>query len=478
MKKIVALLLALLTIALSLVACSNKNGDDSSDTSGSQEPTKKYDYVMSNYVTLPTYNGYEVKVELDTVQATIDKYLAQYSQEYTVTKGDDVYVDIVYHEVVRSIDQNGAPIDQRGEEITELKKENYLIEDIGAGSYFATVENSLIGKYVKTADGSINIQNTASHRLTLPNDFYAEEWQGKEVFIDMTFVSKECKLGDVVLADYTGYLVDQETLQRLTDEYGKYKTFDSSTGVQFFLGSHLAIEDFEKGIEGAKINEAVTFNATFPSDYFNTELQGKIVEFEVVVTKIYTPPIYNDDFTKECLNVDSTKELENTLKEKYAFSQIQSNIDKAIIISYPQAELNQEMKKLSDIEDDWVAEYGISLDSYIQSTYGMTREEYVKSNMKQEMIYYAVAQAENIVPSETQLQDEKQSLYDYYYDYYVSKNYAPDEAQKSANAVVEDLGEEYIYEQVLFNLVEQRLLEVASITYVEKTYTSVTEPQN
>jgi hypothetical protein len=144
-----------------------------------------------------------------------------------------------------------------------------------------------------------NIQNTSSQRLILPNDFYVPEWRGKEVFVDMTFVSKECKLGEVVMVDYTGYLLDQETLERIPDDKGGYKTFDTGIGVQFFLGAHLAIEDFEAGIVGIKINESKSFNVTFPSDYFSEELKGQKAQFEVKVTKIYTPPVYNDEFVKE-----------------------------------------------------------------------------------------------------------------------------------------------------------------------------------
>jgi hypothetical protein len=90
-------------------------------------------------------------------------------------------------------------------------------------------------------------------------------------------------------------------------------------------------------------------------------------------------------------------------------------------------------------------------------------------------MYYAVAQAEGITPTEAQLQAEKTDLIDYYYDYYISQKYSQGEAQKAANAFVEDLGDEYIYEQVIFKLVDESLVASAKVTYVDKTYTSVSE---
>jgi FKBP-type peptidyl-prolyl cis-trans isomerase (trigger factor) len=377
---------------------------------------------------------------------------------------------------VRSIDANGAPIDKRGDEITELRKENFLIENIGSGSYYATLENSLIGKAVMVDNSAPNIQNTSSQRLILPNDFYVPEWRGKEVFVDMTFVSKECKLGEVVMVDYTGYLLDQETLERIPDDKGGYKTFDTGIGVQFFLGAHLAIEDFEAGIVGIKINESKSFNVTFPSDYFSTELKGQKAQFEVKVTKIYTPPVYNDEFVKERFGFDTTAEFENDLKTTHIKNQIQEYIEKNItIINYPKSAYDKEIAHLESIASSWESEYGITLDKYLQDYMGMTRDEYVKNNLKNKMMYYAVAQAEGITPTEAQLQAEKTDLIDYYYDYYISQKYSQGEAQKAANAFVEDLGDEYIYEQVIFKLVDESLVASAKVTYVDKTYTSVSE---
>lgn len=471
MKKILALLLVLI-FTFSFVACKKNDGDDTStDTNKNLS-----EYTMSDYVTLPNYKDYEIKFALDSIQATIDKYLAESAMEYTVTKGDDIYVDIIYHEVVRSIDINGAPIDQKGSEITELTKHSFLIESIGDGSYFATLENSLIGKVVILKDGAPNIQNTTTQRLTLPNNFYEEKWRGKEVFVDMTFVSKECKLGDVVLVDYTGYLLNQDTLERIPDDKGGYKTFDTGIGVQFFLGAHLAIDDFENGIVGAKINETKTINVTFPNDYFSQELKGQKAQFELTVTKIYTPPTYSDEFVKEKFNLDTKEAFENDLKKTYIQSQLQEYLtENCTITSYPQSEYNKVAQKLTNMEKEWESVYGVSLDKYLSDYMGMTRDEYIKSSLKTKMVYYALAQLEGIAPTNAQLQAEKDDLYAYYYDYYISQKYSKSEAEKSANTVVSDLGQEYIYEQVIYKLVDEKLVENAKVTYIDKTYTSVSE---
>ena len=106
----------------------------------------------------------------------------------------------------------------------------------------------------------------------------------------------------------------------------------------------------------------------------------------------------------------------------------------------------------------------------------MTRDEYVKSNMKSEMVYYAISQRENIEPTQDQLLSETDSLIAYYKEYYM-ENEKLDEvsAKKKAQAFVTNLGSTYVYENVLFTMIDELLTNKAEVTEKPKTYTSITE---
>ncbi len=437
--------------------------------------SKKYDYKdMSKYITLaPNYKGYELTVELDSVQAAIDQYIMQYSSEYTVKKGDDVFVDINVYEVVYIETTTGTFADKKGDEILELKKENYLLENVGAGNYAQNVESSFIGKKVKASGAAESIHNTASLKVKLPKSFYAEQWRDKEVFIDMTFVSRACKLGDVVLVNYVGYFLDQETLQRIPnpdkekETDNDYKTFDSSTGAQFYLGSHLAIDGFEESIVGMKINDTKTFQCAFPQDYSNEDVKGQAVEFEVTLTKIYVPPVYDNSFADKYYGYSTTKELEESLKKDYIITCIYEYLVKnSTVLEYPKNEYKQALKDLEALAPTWESSYGLTLDKYLLQTFNMTRDEYVKNNMKSEMIYYSIARANKIEPTEEQIIAEKDSMIAYYKEYYMSSdNLDESTAKAQAQAYVNNLGDDYVYETVLYNLVDEWLVENAVVTY-------------
>ena len=153
MKKIIAVVLALLT-ALSLIVTLASCGFGAEDgtnvntetVSENKKPSlsdiissvldEKYVYeaLLENYVKLPDYDSYEVNLELDEVQATIDNYLMNNAFEYVVARGDDIYVDInVYAADIYATD-DGEVKSFKGKKIEALSKSNLLVENIGSSS--------------------------------------------------------------------------------------------------------------------------------------------------------------------------------------------------------------------------------------------------------------------------------------------------------------------------------------------------------
>ncbi len=459
MKKRIICLAVLLVMVLSLASCIVSKD--------------KYDYDMEKYINLIDYNGYKVELELDSIQAAIDSSIMDYSKEYVVSVGDKIYIDISAKEVIYTETDSGTLIDQKGNEIEALKEENYLLS-VGSGAYASKVENSLLGS---------KIGEKTQLKVTLPDNFYVEEYQEKEVYLEITVKTKECKAGDVVLVDYKGFFLDENgnkipNPDKKNDKDEEYKIFDSNSNAKFYLGSKMAIDGFEENIIGMKVGDTKSFKATFPDDYDNEDVKGKTVEFEVKVTSLYTPPVYNEDFIKAYYpDYKSTEEFEKALREKYILSNIYEYIvSKSDVIKYPKAELKTAKKELVDIEASFKQTYGVELDAYIEAYFSMTRDEYIKSNMKSEMVYYAIRQRENIEPTAEQLLEETDSLIEYYKNYYMeNEKLDANSAKTKAQSFVNNLGSSYVYENVMFTMVDELLIKKADVTEKPRTYVSITE---
>lgn len=459
MKKRIICLAVLLVMVLSLASCIVSKD--------------KYDYDMEKYINLIDYNGYKVELELDSIQAAIDSSIMDYSKEYVVSVGDKIYIDISAKEVIYTETDSGTLIDQKGNEIEALKEENYLLS-VGSGAYASKVENSLLGS---------KIGEKTQLKVTLPDNFYVEEYQEKEVYLEITVKTKECKEGDVVLVDYKGFFLDENgnkipNPDKKDDKDEEYKIFDSNSNAKFYLGSKMAIDGFEENIIGMKVGDTKSFKATFPDDYDNEDVKGKTVEFEVKVTSLYTPPVYNEDFIKAYYpDYKSTEEFEKALREKYILSNIYEYIvSKSDVIKYPKAELKTAKKELVDIEASFKQTYGVELDAYIEAYFSMTRDEYIKSNMKSEMVYYAIRQRENIEPTAEQLLEETDSLIEYYKNYYMeNEKLDANSAKTKAQSFVNNLGSSYVYENVMFTMVDELLIKKADVTEKPRTYVSITE---
>ncbi|MDH5633869.1 MAG: trigger factor [Gammaproteobacteria bacterium] len=99
--------------------------------------------------------------------------------------------------------------------------------------------------------------------------------------------------GDQVVIDFVGR-IDGEAFAG-----------GSAEAVPLVLGSGSMIEGFEAGIKGAKPDETVNVDVTFPADYRAENLAGKKAQFEITVKTVSEPelPPLDDEFAKE-LGID------------------------------------------------------------------------------------------------------------------------------------------------------------------------------
>lgn len=468
-KKILSLILVVI-FALPLVSCFRSDN--------------KYDYDMSKYITLADYNGYEVIVNLDDISRSIDSALLNKATDYKIKSGDTVYVEISNVYSVKYIDKgdgSGTQIDMKGDEIPALVNNNLKIENVGSGSYALQLEMSIVG---------VKIGETVSLKIKLPDDFANAEYAGKEVYMDVKLKDRACKLGDGVTVSYTGYYTvknEDGGIVKKIGKDGKPETFDSSDSAKFYLGSHLAIDDFEKNIIGLRLTDdkstEVTENkreffATFPEDYGMESLNGQTVIFEVTLKGILEVPIYNDEFVKaNYSDYSTTEELEQYLIDNYVKNTVYTHLtNDSTVIKYPKTEYKNAEQSIKNNEEAFKSTYGVDFDTYL-SYYGMTRAEYIESQLLTEMIYYSISKAENIVPSQEALDKAHEEAVEKYKQIYISEySMGENEAFTSATKYVDEyLGSSYIYEETMYKMVDEFILSVAKVKKNDKTFTSVTE---
>ena len=88
-------------------------------------------------------------------------------------------------------------------------------------------------------------------------------------------------------------------------------------GAMVVLGSGQFLPGFEDQLVGAKKDDTLKVNATFPDDYSAADLAGKKAIFDVLVTGLEAPTdiAIDDEFAKQ-FGVNSISELKNKIKEQ------------------------------------------------------------------------------------------------------------------------------------------------------------------
>ena len=450
MKRLLCTLLALISI-FAVCSCSCIRSDE------------KYDYDLSEYMSLPNYKGMTFDVEEDEIKQAIAVYLMQFASEYTVKRGDKIQVDIKFY-------SRAEGIDAKDEEITELRQEGIWLENVAtpnsSGDYqiSSQVENGVLGA---------KIGATVSKVFDINSDFFSEKYRGQRIFVDTTIKNRECQPGDVLTASYTGYHIDSDG--KIIKENGEEKIFDSSDNSPFYIGSHLAIDDVENGLIGMTIGTEKDIYATFPTDYTpDKTLAGKKVLFRVKVKSVFTPATYDDDFVQTHFTTfKTTTEFEESLIRECTLEKVYSYIDaNTQIFEYPSAEYDSSEEQLASMASLWYQQYSITLEQYIKKQYNMTIDQYIKSNMKSEMIFYYLRDliGADVVPTETELVAMKESLVQSAKnDYMSSQGLTESQAIVEANEYIEALGESYVYEQVMYGKIDEIIPTQVKTNYIKAT---------
>lgn len=224
---------------------------------------------------------------------------------------------------------------------------------------------------------------------------------------------REIQEGDTVIIDFEGF-IEGEPFEggEATDHYLE-------------IGSGHFIPGFEEQLKGAKIDEELNVNVTFPENYGESKLAGKPAVFKVKVKGIKKEelPIIDDEFAKDVSEFDTLDEYKADLKNKIIErednrikKEIRAEVIKKVVenteINIPQAMIDNEIDRILQEFNFNLQIQGMDLETYLKITntdyikFREMYEEIARNNVKTQLVLEKVADVENIEVTEDELDEE------------------------------------------------------------------------
>ena len=175
--------------------------------------------------------------------------------------------------------------------------------------------------------------------------------------------------GNIAVIDFKGF-VDGEA-------------FQGGEGHDYSLeiGSKTFIDTFEEQLVGAKVNDTVEVNVTFPENYGKEELNGKPAKFEVTIKEIKVKelPELDDEFAKETSEFDTIAELKADITTKLEAANAERadrEFEEAVInavaenakVEIPAVMVEKEVDKMVQNLQQRLQYQGLNFEQYFQFT--------------------------------------------------------------------------------------------------------------
>ncbi|NBA11829.1 trigger factor [Weissella confusa] len=242
---------------------------------------------------------------------------------------------------------------------------------------------------------------------------------------ELVLVDAPAKNGDTVVIDFVGSVDGVE--------------FDGGKGENYSLelGSGSFIPGFEDQLVGAKAEDVVNVNVTFPEEYQAADLAGKEALFVVTVHEVKAKevPALDDEFAKDIdEEVETLAELKDKVKARLTTSKedaakdakedaaIAAVVDNASVEGgqIPESMIHEDVHRQMNQFFASMQQQGISPELYYQIT-GSSEddlhkqyEEGAERRVKTNLVLEAIVKAENIKPSADDIAAEVKSLADQY----------------------------------------------------------------
>lgn len=367
---------------------------------------------------------------------------------------------------------------------TEIPTESNLQEGVSTPSIDITYD---VMDYVTLGD-YMNVEvtlNESDYQITedAVNNYVDQMIAGNKPYVtdeSKTVVEK----GDIVDVNYVG----KKDGVAFDGGSADNQLIDTEANANAEMGNGY-IEGFSDGLIGATVGDTVDSDVTFPEDYGNEELNGQTVTFTFTVNgicKAVTRETMDDAYAVENFQVQNVAEVyanANTDLEQQMESQKESDIRAAVIEavtnvctvnSFPEGLLETRLEEYIESFRSYYCADGTDLEEFLQSSYGITEEEfrsenmtYLETNLRQEMIFDAIAENEKL--------ELDQEGYDTYISNIVANGYGSEDALYESLGASRESGENYFHKVYLENKACDMIAQQAKVTYTKQEETEAAD---
>lgn len=234
------------------------------------------------------------------------------------------------------------------------------------------------------------------------------------------------KAGDIVLTDYTGYLNGTafsggSTIAADGTSNPAWIDVTNNCGIDTETGelSGYFIDGFTDGLVGAKVGQKTSSEVTFPENYGNTELAGKLTTFEFNVKGIYekvttetiTDAMVAETFAKR-FEVSTVSEFMKVVEAELAYNLIMNYVIENSTFDIPEDYLNLRLEEYQNLFTElYCGSY--DLETYLAYYYGTTLDAMkaqwassLQTQIKAELVFEAIVE-------DAELKVDKKGLEEY-----------------------------------------------------------------
>jgi trigger factor len=249
-------------------------------------------------------------------------------------------------------------------------------------------------------------------------DLISERIQKEAALIPVE--GRASEVGDTVIADLEGRFEDAPDADPITAE-----------DLEIELGGEHIESSFTENLVGVNQDDEKEFTVSYPESFSSEALAGKTVHYKARIKQVGKTevPELNDDWAKSLdEGYKSLSDLRKQLKadlEKYAEADADARVRNEAVakliennsIEVPGTLIeNQARNLLNDFAQD-MQQRGIDLNKvkkeFIQMAYGNMRDQ-AERDVRGALLLDKVAEAENVVVSDSEVDDEVARMADYY----------------------------------------------------------------
>lgn len=292
---------------------------------------------------------------------------------------------------------------------------------------------------------SISIEKMASEVADKDIDTMIDNLRRQQA--TMKEVKRKSKNKDVLTIDFKGS-VDGEEFEG-----------GSAENHSLTLGSDQMIPGFEKAIVGGKAGEELDIEVTFPEDYQNEELAGKLAKFAITIHKVEEPqlPELDTEFFKKfgidaedetAFRAEVKKNMERELKQAIA-NKVKNDVVDGLLgsteLDVPNALIDQEIDRL---RQEAVQRFGGQVD--FQQLPKEIFQEQAERRVKTGLLFQEVVKINELKADPAKVDEKIQEIASTYEQpEEVIAHFNSNEEQKSQieSSVLEDSVVDYVLEQ-------------------------------